>query len=274
MPPRLGILAGGGDLPGRLIEACRADGRDYFVVAFQGHADPEVVGDAPHLWAELTDASRVFDILCENAVTQLVMAGRVRRPSWGRLRSHDRRTARFLGKIGVRALGDDGLLRAIARRLEEEGFQIVGPDDVVHDLLAPEGQYGRVAPDAAARLDIDRGVAVARTLGTLDFGHAVVVRDGVVLGVEAVEGTDALLERCQRLAPAGPGGVLVKCSKPGQDRRLDLPTIGPATVTKAAEARLRGIAVEAGRTLVLDKGAVAQLADKSGLFVVGIPVPR
>lgn len=274
MPPRLGILAGGGELPGRLIEACRADGRDYFLVAFEGHADPELLGDAPHLWAELTDPARVVDILREEAVTELVMAGRVRRPSWRQLKSLDRRTARFLGEVGLRALGDDGLLGAIARWLEVEGFRVVGPDEVVASLLAPETRFGRVAPDPEATRDIDRGVAVARALGGLDVGQAVVVRDGVVLGVEAVEGTDALLERCRKLAPAGPGGVLVKCSKPGQDRRIDLPTIGPATVTGAVEARLVGIAVEAGGTLVLDKAAVIKLADEGGLFVVGVPVPR
>lgn len=272
MPPKLGILAGGGALPGRLIEACRASGRDHLVVAWRGHADPAVVGDAPHLWARLTNAGRVVDILREHAITDLVMAGRVRRPGWNEIKRFDRRTARFLGRVGLKALGDDGLLRAISRQLEVEGFRVVGPDEVVEDLLAPKGRIGRLGPDRDARLDIDRGIAVARALGAQDVGHAVVVQQGIVLGVEAIEGTDALIERCRGLARDGAPGVLIKIGKPQQDRRLDLPTIGPTTVTRAAAAGLKGIAVEADRTLVIDRDAVAAAADRSDIFVLGVVV--
>lgn len=270
---KLGILAGGGALPGRLIEACRASGRDHLVVAWQGFADPAVIGGAPHLWARLTNAGKVVDILRERAVTDLVMVGDVRRPGWSEIKAFDRRTAKFLGRVALKALGDDGLLRAITRQLEAEGFHVLGPDDVVQDLLAPEGRFGRVAPDADARLDIDRGIAVARGLGRLDVGHAVVVQQGIVLGVEAIEGTDELVTRCRGLVRDGAPGVLVKISKPQQDRRLDLPTIGPATVARVAAAGLKGIAVEAGRTLIIDRQAVAEAADRGGIFVIGVVVP-
>ena len=179
----------------------------------------------------------------------------------------------MFAKTGARALGDDGLLSALVRALEDEGFRMVGADDVVSDLLAPQGPLGAVAPEAEAKADIALGIDVALALGALDVGQAVVVQQGLVLGVEAAEGTDALIERCGGLRRAGPGGVLVKVKKPGQDRRVDLPTIGVSTVTAAAAAGLSGIAVEAGGTLVMDRSAVAETADRVGVFVIGVPVP-
>ncbi|MBX9633910.1 MAG: UDP-2,3-diacylglucosamine diphosphatase LpxI, partial [Magnetospirillum sp.] len=171
----------------------------------------------------------------------------------------------------LKALGDGGLLRAVARELEGEGFRIVGIDDVLSDCLAVAGPHGQVVPDDQAQADIQRGHQVAKGIGALDVGQAVIVQQGIVLGVEAIEGTDALIRRCGELRRDGPGGVLVKVKKPGQDRRLDLPTIGTATVQEAARAGLRGIAVEAGGALVLGRDAVAAEADRLNIFVIGIP---
>ena len=172
---------------------------------------------------------------------------------------------------GARALGDDGLLSALVAELEREGFRVLGPEDLLCAGLAPEGPLGRLLPDAQARADIARGTEIARALGELDIGQAVVVQQGLVLGVEAIEGTDQLLRRCADLRREGPGGVLVKLEKPTQERRVDRPTIGPQTVTLAAAAGLRGIAVEAEATIVVDRDQVAAAADRAGLFVVGIP---
>ncbi len=168
-------------------------------------------------------------------------------------------------------LGDDGLFSAIAKELEIEGFRVVG----AHDLLdpaatVPEGPLGRIAPDAEAAGDITRGIEIARAIGALDIGQAVVVQQGLVLGVEAIEGTDALLRRCAGLRRDGAGGVLVKVQKPEQESRIDRPTIGPRTVQLAAEAGLRGIAAEAGATLLIDRDEVIRTADAAGLFVVGV----
>jgi DUF1009 family protein len=184
----------------------------------------------------------------------------------------DLRTARFFARVGLKALGDDGLLRSVVAELESEGFRVVGVDQVLAGCLAVEGLYGRLSPDPQARSDIERGVAVAHALGAVDVGQAVVVQQGIVLGVEAIEGTDRLLERCGGLARDGVGGVLVKLKKPGQDRRIDLPAIGTNTLTAAAAAGLRGIAVEAGGALVLGRDAVTAEAERLGLFVVGVAV--
>ncbi|MEW5726378.1 MAG: UDP-2,3-diacylglucosamine diphosphatase LpxI [Pseudomonadota bacterium] len=272
MAAKLGIIAGGGEFPGLVIAACRAQGRPFHVIALDGHADPKVIGDAPADWIRLGQAGRGVEALRTAGVTELLMIGPVRRPSFREL-TPDLWSARFIAKVGLKALGDDGLLRALAGALEGEGFRIVGVDEVLSDCLAVSGPYGGLRPDDQARADITHGIEVAKALGAMDVGQAVVVQQGLVLGVEAIEGTDRLIARCGELRRDGPGGVLVKVRKPRQDRRLDLPTIGVATVRAAAAAGLRGVAVEAGGALVLGRDAVAAEADALGLFVVGVECP-
>lgn len=266
---RLGIVAGAGRLPRRLVEACRQSGREVFVLALEGAAEPATVAGVAHAWCPIGAAGRGLRLLHQNEVKDLVLAGGVRRPSLVSLRP-DWRAAKFLARIGYRALGDDGLLSAVVAELEREGFRVVGPDQVLRESLAPEGPFGSLRPDEQAMADIAQGGHVARALGSLDIGQAVIVQQGLVLGLEAIEGTDALLRRCAGLRREGPGGVLVKLEKPGQEPRADRPTIGPRTVALAAAAGLRGIAVEAGATIVLDRDEVVAAADRAGLFVVGV----
>ena len=269
MAARLGIIAGAGALPRRLVEHCRDIGRDVFVLALEGEAEAATVAGVPHAWCRLGAAAAGLALLRENRVEELALAGGVKRPSLGALRP-DWRAAQLFARIGYRALGDDGLLSAVVKELEREGFRVVG----AHQLLAtgemPEGPLGATAPDEQAGADIARGIEIASALGRLDIGQAVIVQQGLVLGVEAIEGTDALIGRCAALARSGPGGVLVKLVKPGQEARVDRPTIGPRTVALAAEAGLRGIAVGAGSTIVIDREEVRELADRHRLFVLGI----
>ena len=269
MAGRIGVVAGGGALPRRLVESCRAAGREVFVLALEGEADPTLVEDVPHAWSRLGAAGSALDTLRANGVTELVLAGGVRRPSLSSLRP-DWRAAKFFARVGYRALGDNGLLSAIVKELEREGFRVIGADQLLDAAGLGEGPLGKFSPDAEAAADIARGIEIARTLGALDIGQAVIVQQGLVLGVEAIEGTDALLRRCAGLRRTGPGGVLVKVEKPGQEGRVDRPTIGPQTVELAAGAGLRGIAAEAGATIVLDRGEVVRAADAAGLFVVGV----
>lgn len=269
----LGIIAGGGDLPGRLIAACRRLGRPFFVVALEGFAEPAVIGDAPHAWVRLGAAGEAFRILREQGVADVVMGGRVRRPSLGDLRP-DWQAARLFARIGMKALGDDKLLRAVIAEIEAEGFRVIGVEDILADeILAPSGVLGRHAPDDQAHADVAHGVRIARGLGALDVGQGAVVQQGLVLAVEAIEGTDAMLGRCAALRRDGPGGVLVKTAKPGQERRADLPTIGVTTVENAHAAGLRGIAVQAGGALMIDRAGIVARADALGLFIMGIEVP-
>ena len=272
-PGPLGIVAGSGALPRRLVESCRAAGREVFVLALEGEAEPATVDGVPHAWCRIGAAARGFELLHANAVTELVLAGAVRRPSLSALRP-DWRAAKFFARVGYRALGDDGLLSAVIKELEGEGFRVVGVDDLLDaDAMLPAGRLGRLQPDARAEADIEHGLRLARAIGALDIGQAVVVQQGLVLGVEAIEGTDGLLRRCAGLRRDGPGGVLVKTAKPGQEQRVDRPTIGVRTVILAAEAGLRGIAAEAGATLILDRAEVIRAANEAGLFVVGVTAP-
>jgi UDP-2,3-diacylglucosamine hydrolase len=272
MAGRLGIVAGGGRLPRRLVESCRAAGRDIFVLALEGAAEPETVHGVPHAWCRIGAAARALSLLRQNKVTDLVLAGGIRRPSLVALRP-DWRAAKLFARIGHRVLGDDGLLTAIVDELEQEGFRVLGVDQLLETELMPEGPLGSFRPDSQSEADIERGLGVARAIGALDIGQAVVVQQGLVLGIEAIEGTDELLRRCAALRREGPGGVLVKVEKPGQERRADRPTIGPRTVALAVEAGLRGIAVEAGATIVLDRDELVCSADLARLFVVGVRGP-
>jgi hypothetical protein len=272
MAVKLGIFAGGGELPLRIIEACRASERAVFVLAFEGAADPAVASGVPHAWVRLGAAGEALRLLREHGVEEVVFAGGVKRPSLLSLRP-DWRAAKFFARVGYRALGDDGLLSAVIREFESEGFRVIGADDILGSALAPLGPLGRHRPDAQAEDDIAVGFRIVRALGVLDIGQAAVVQQGLVLGVEAIEGTDALIARCAALHREGPGGVLIKAPKPGQERRADLPTIGRRTVEAAASAGLRGIAIEAGASLVLDRAALVAAADRTGLFVVGIALP-
>ncbi len=267
--PKLGILAGSGVLPRHLIDACREARRDVFVVAFESIARAEDIAAASHAWVHLGEVKRTLELLHEADVEEVVLAGPVGRPSLRSLRL-DGRARKLLMKLGWGAPGDNRLLSLLVDELEGEGFRVVGVDDILTDLVAPLGPIGSLEPDADARADIAVAARVARALGALDIGQAVVAQHGVVLGVEAVEGTDALLARCAKLRREGPGGVLVKLKKPGQERRADLPTIGPRTVEGAQRAGLSGIAVEAAGTLVIDQAAVASAANAAGMFVVGI----
>jgi len=266
----LGIIAGSGELPRRLIEAARAEGRPVFVLALEGAADPAAIGDAPQGWIRLGAAAKGLRLLRQHGVDDIVLAGGVKWPSLITVRP-DWRMAKFFARVGVRAIGDNSLLSAFIKALEEEeGFRVVGADSLLGASLAPAGVLGRHRPDEDAQRDIALGIRAARALGALDIGQAVIVQHGAVLGLEAVEGTDALIARCKSLARDGPGGVLVKLAKPGQERRVDLPTIGPRTIAKAAEAGLRGVAVEADATLIVNRQAVIEAADKANLFVVGL----
>lgn len=269
-PSPLGVIAGSGPLPGRVAAAAVAAGKPVFVLGLDGIADPAVISAYPHAFTRIGAAGRMLELLRANGCAELVLIGPVRRPSLLDLRP-DAEGARILARIGRAAFaGDDGLLAAVIRVLGEEGFRVRGAHEILAEALAPAGLLGHHVPDAAAMADLARGSLVARALGAADVGQGCVVQQGIVLAVEAIEGTDAMLARAAALARSGPGGVLVKLVKPGQDRRADLPTIGPDTVRAAAAAGLRGIAFEAGGTIVADRAAVIAAADAAGLFLLGL----
>lgn len=265
---RLGVLAGGGPAPRRLLQFLRDARRPYYVVCLQGQADDDLGAGEAHCWLPLGAGERLAQVLRDESVTDIVMIGKVRRPSLHELRP-DAFTLKKLLQIGFAMLGDDGLLRAVTRLVEAEGFRVVGIQDITQDFLMPEGQLSAAKPTEQDWHDIRRGAAVARQLGLADTGQSVVVQQGMVLGVEAIEGTDALIARCGALKREGGGGVLVKLCKPQQDRRLDLPSIGSGTIAALHAAGLAGVAAEAGKSLCFDRALTVRDADAAGLFLLG-----
>lgn len=268
--PRLGIIAGSGDLPLRIVEACLKSNREIFVLAFHEETSEATVANAPHHWLKVADIANTIELLHKVGVQEVVMAGKISRPSLSSLRP-TLGTTRLIARLGKSLLsGDDALFKAIVSYFEDMGFRVVGTDDILQDVVTSAGPLGRVLPSRAAQQDITVGARVAHAIGRLDIGQAVVVKAGQVLGVEAAEGTDALIMRCATLgATDQPGGVLIKAKKPEQERRVDLPAIGVTTVENAHRAGLEGIALEAGSSLIIDRTAVIARANELNLFLLG-----
>lgn len=262
----LGIIAGEGKLPVLLMEACQETGRDVFVLGFAGAADMAVFSHVPHGTVHYGAIGEGIEQLRQAGIKDIVLAGRVPRPTVPDLAGDPaaRRMAAHMGQALFS--GDNVLFKSIVGFLEAEGFTIVGADDVVAALVAPEGVLGKIKPTRQHLTDIALGIREAKQLGEQDIGQAVIVENGRVLGREDATGTDALIARC---AASKIGGVLVKAKKPKQEKRVDLPTIGVRTVENAHAAGLSGIAVEAGGALILDRAHVIEKADALGMFVVG-----
>ena len=272
--PTLGIIAGAGELPRMLMRACVEMGRAFYVLAIQDAVDEQTVTEAGDdcSYIRLGAIGKALDLLRSQGATEIVLAGKVTRPKISTLRP-DMKGARLLARIGSKMLsGDNELLTSIVQFLEEEGFTICGADDVMRDLLAPEGMIGSIYPDKRAQNDIEVGARIAKAIGGLDIGQAVIIQNSQVLGVEAVEGTDELISRCGPLKPEPLGGVLVKVKKPQQEKRVDLPTIGIETIERIAEQGFSGIAIEAGASLIIGRRDVARRADALGVFVIGFSI--
>jgi DUF1009 family protein len=273
---KLGLIAGGGGLPLEILKACDAADRPVFVVRLKSYADPALAA-YDGLDAGLAELGKTFKALKAARCTAVCFAGLVPRPDFAALRPDLRGLAALPGAVAAAGKGDDALLRFIIHEFEREGFSIEGADQVVGDLTLGEGPLGARSPRPGDGEDIDRAMLAARALGELDIGQGAVCARGVVLALEAQEGTDAMLRRCAQLpavlrgTPEAPAGVLAKAPKPLQDRRIDLPTIGPATVMAAARAGLAGIVGEAGGLLIVDRPGVIEAADELGLFIYGLP---
>jgi DUF1009 family protein len=272
---KLGLIAGGGALPVEIASHCERSGRPLFVIRLKGFAD---AGLSPYAGAEvgLAEIGKCIKALRQAGCEAICLAGNVARPDFTTLIPDMRGMALLPKAIAAARKGDDALLRLLVEEFEKEGFQVEGAHEVMDDLSLPEGPLGRHVADPAALTDAAKALEVARAIGRLDIGQAAVVAHGLVLAVEAQEGTDAMLRRVAELPthlrgkPGEGAGVLAKAPKPIQETRVDLPTIGLATVEAVARAGLAGIVGEAGRLLVLDREDVIRRADELGIFVLGV----
>jgi DUF1009 family protein len=269
---RIGIVAGSGALPIAVAGDAARAGFDPFILGLAGNAAPGIER-FPHAYVHIGQVGRMLRVLRAEGCTRLVFLGGLRRPDLFRIKI-DAGFVRHLPQL-LRLLkgGDDTVLRGVARFFEDRGFEVLAAHEVAPRLLAPEGAFSQLRPSAGDLQDIKLAFKVTHALGLFDIGQAAAVAQGYVLAVEAAEGTDAMLSRCRDLNKWGytsRKGVLVKRPKPGQDRRLDLPAIGPRTVELAAEAGLAGIAVEAQAVLLAEIEELVEKANKSGLFLYGV----
>ncbi len=273
----LAIIAGGGTLPIALAAAAAAQGRAVHVIGIRGEADAKI-SRFPHTWLKWGEVGKLFATLEGLGCRDLVIIGSVSRPDLANVRFDFGAIKNLPFLLGLGVGGDDQVLSNVVRFLEGKGYRVYGAGEVAPELLAAEGNLGPKAPSPDDRADIETGFRVVSALGRLDVGQAAVVVKGRVLAVEAAEGTDAMLARCAELRKGGRrrglAGVLVKAPKPGQEERVDLPTIGPDTVEMAAHAGLAGIAVAASRVLIADRDATIAAAGQHGLFLVGQKLAR
>jgi DUF1009 family protein len=273
----VGLIAGGGVLPFAVADSLAARGIDPVLFALKGVCDPIAVARFRHRWISVGQFGRAKNLFRAEGCRDLVFIGTLVRPALSELRL-DWGTLRVLRPIWAAFRGgDDHLLSGIGRIFEQDGFRMRGIRDVAPELLMPQGCVTRAAPDAAAVADIAKGREMLAALSPFDIGQAAVVIDGHVVGVEDIEGTDGLLARVARLrgegrirAKAG-RGVLVKAPKTAQDLRFDLPTVGPRTIEGVVGARLAGLAIVAGNTIVVEPQAMIEAADAAGVFVTGLP---
>jgi UDP-2,3-diacylglucosamine hydrolase len=271
---KLGVIAGGGELPIVLAEHCRATNAPYFVARIFPYADAAL--DAhPGATNGLGAMGARMEAMRNAGCDAVVLIGQVPRPDVSKLDLDDGAKAMLPAILAALPQGDDALLRVVLSEHERAGFKVLSAEQVMGDLLAPAGVWGGIAPSPAHMKDIAKGANIAHAIGAFDIAQGVVVAAGHVLAVEAAEGTDEMLKRVAGLPAALRGsadarrGVLVKRPKPIQERRIDLPTIGVRTIEGAAAAGLAGVAVEAHGALAVRRAGIIAAADAAGLFVYG-----
>lgn len=272
----LGLIAGLGELPVAIAENAVATGQGVYVLRLKGFEEP-ALEKFPGSVVGLGEMGAVMDRLKAAGCKDVVFAGNVSRPDFRNLKLDFRGIALLPKVIAEARKGDDALLRVLVNEFEKHGFRVIGSDVAHASLLAPAGLIAGPAPSDAMMQDMHVAAKVAAATGALDIGQGCVVCDGLVLAVEAQEGTDEMLRRCASLPAAIRGtpearrGVLVKRPKPVQERRIDLPTTGVSTIELAATAGLAGIGIEAGGALMLNRLRMEQRAVELGVFIYGFP---
>ena len=265
---RIGIIAGTGDFPFHVAKAARAQGHWLCAIALHDHADPSLAGHVDAIeWLHVGQLSQLLQVCRRHALTQAVMAGQVTKRAL--LNPHtvfDPEALKLLAT--TRDMSVNALLGAVGERLNAAGVELLDSAAFLSDWLPAAGALTRRQPSAEQWDDIHWGRQAAQTLAALDVGLTVVVRHQVALAVEALEGTDAAIRRGASLAP--PGVVVVKMARPAQDMRFDLPVIGPQTIRTLADVNAAVLAVEAKKTLLLDRPALIAQADATGLIVVAV----
>jgi hypothetical protein len=263
----VGLIAGNGRFPIVFAETARANGLRVIAVAHESETPPELAALVDHItWIKVGELQRMIDAFHAHQVRRAVMAGGIRKAALLQHFAPDERATRFLANLS--AWSDDALLRGVAAELATDGIEVVDSLLFLQSIATPAGVLSQRQPDDAQWRDLRFGFEVAKAIGRYDIGQSVIVRAGMVLAVEAIEGTDAAIQRAGALGARA--AVVVKVSKPGQDLRFDVPAVGPTTIATAAAAGIAAIGLEAGRTLILDRAEFLARTDAAGLSVVGM----
>ena len=270
---KIGLIAGGGMMPVEIVRSCRARGIEVCVAGLLPWAEEERYKEINHVMARIGEVGKILKFFKASEVKDIVLAGGIKRPSLKEL-IPDFEAVKILARVALKKTSDDGMFRAVIGEIEDRGFHVLGIEEIVPEMLFQEGVYGRIKPSSEDMDDIRRGIEVARALGAVDVGQAVVIQEGMVLAVEAAEGTDAMLSRAASLKKPGKAPVMVKILKPGQDTRVDLPAIGLQTIEQLKKYGMGGIAVEAGGILVIEREAVIAAADAAKIFIIGLDLSK
>lgn len=266
---KIGIIAGSGFLPPEIARIHSSGGGEVFIAALEEQADPALFQNFNYRVFSIGKVGAIIKFFKNNAVQEIIFAGKIQRPDIKSLKV-DLVGSALLAKILLqRFLGDDAVLRLIADFLESKGLKVISAQDIL--ARAPLVNLNtKCSASEQDIIDIELGRRVIESLGDLDVGQAAIVQDGYVLGIEAAEGTDNLIKRCASLRKKPSGGVLVKMMKRGQDRRLDIPTVGLVTFDSIADFGYNGIAIEPRGVIVLTPKEVVSTANKRGLFIHNI----
>ncbi len=265
---KIGIIAGAGYLPMHVFEACKKHNIPAVVVGLENETSFELYNDEDIKKFKIHSISKIIDFLREEGVDSVTLAGKVKRAKISRLLL-DLKGAKLFARVIKNGLEDNSILKTIIEFLEDEGFEIIAPEKIATNIILTKGFLTVNKPDKVAEDDIKKGIKILKGIASFDVGQALIIQNGLVLGVEAAEGTDELIKRCGEIKQEGEGPILIKVIKPGQDKRVDLPCLGPDTIINAGKFGIRGIASEAGSTLILDQNNTLKLADKLGIFIYG-----
>ena len=270
--PRIAVIAGAGEMPKLIVNALEQRGERFIVLGLKGYASEQILKHGEYISIEIEKIDFILKTLKHKLVKRVVFAGSIKRPPLTSFKL-DKKAWFLLAKLGFSKLygGDDNLMSHIVALLTREGFEVSSPEFIIPDMLAQVGNMTKRRPSSFDKQDIEMGKKVLIALGKLDIGQSVIVENGCVLGIEAAEGTDQLIQRCSKLKREGaPLGIIVKMKKLAQERRIDLPAIGTQTIQNLYDGGFQGIAIEANATLIINKKAVVSLADELKIFIVGI----
>jgi DUF1009 family protein len=263
---KIAVIAGNGELPKKVINKLKKDNKEFIVISLLGAVNINDYADYENYSFYPGQMKKILSKLKECKVNKVVLAGGLKRPSIFDVRL-DSLSYKILAKAVMQGLGDDALLRLIMKEIDKVGATVVGAHEICPSLTMNKGVLGKVKPSKKDSSNIDRGIKVLQATADLDIGQSIVIDEGVVIGIEAVEGTEELIKRCGKHKLSEKGGVLVKMKKSSQSDKVDMPTIGVKTIEQVYEAGFSGIAIESGNVLVINQDELIKKANELKIFI-------